>query len=60
MPLRAVFEAPSVAALAEVMIAGAETRPQIERMADLLVLFWRLSEEELEERLRRVGSGRSG
>src|SRR4029077_16159516 len=53
IPLRAVFEAPSVATLAEVMLGDPETRPQVERMAELLVSLSQLSEEELEERLSK-------
>jgi hypothetical protein len=54
VPLRALFDAPSVQGFAEKMLTDEEARPRIESMAQMLVELSGLSEEELEERLNSV------
>jgi hypothetical protein len=52
VPLRALFDAPSIASFAELMLLDPATRPQIESMAEVLVSLSSLSDEELDERLK--------
>ena len=54
VPLRALFDGPSIAAFAEQILLEDGSKPQIERMAELLVSLSECSEEELEERLSRL------
>jgi len=60
VPLLAMFQAPSVAAFAELILKDAETRTQIENVAHLMVSLSDLSDEELEERLRNVDGNTNG
>ena len=54
VPLLALFQAPSVAAFAELILRDPATRDQIESVAKLLGSLSELSEDELEERLRKL------
>jgi acyl carrier protein len=53
LPLRKVFEAPSVGALAEILVAGEPSPGQLERTAETLRRIENLSADDLEELLRR-------
>jgi acyl-coenzyme A synthetase/AMP-(fatty) acid ligase/acyl carrier protein len=53
LPLRAVFECPTVAAFAERMTAGGTNRAAVERVASIFKRLAQLSESEAEELLRR-------
>jgi amino acid adenylation domain-containing protein len=60
LPVRTVFDAPTVALLAEQLLLDPATRSRIESLAELLSSLNRLSEEELAERLgqaRAAGEG---
>ena len=48
VPLRALFESPSIAAFGEQILLDPQNRPLIERMAEMLVSLNGLSEEELD------------
>jgi amino acid adenylation domain-containing protein len=53
LPLRKVFEAPTVGALAEILVAGETSPGQLERTAETLRRIESLSADDLEELLRR-------
>ncbi|HEX3560510.1 MAG TPA: amino acid adenylation domain-containing protein [Pyrinomonadaceae bacterium] len=53
LPLRRVFEAPTVGALAEILVAGEPSPGQLERTAETLRRIESLSADDLEELLRR-------
>ncbi|HLK61112.1 MAG TPA: amino acid adenylation domain-containing protein [Chthonomonadaceae bacterium] len=59
-PLRALFDAPTIASFAALMVLDPETRPDIEQMAEMLVSLSGLSEAELEERLRNLEPNETG
>jgi hypothetical protein len=48
VPLRALFESPSIAAFSEQIMLEPEDRSLIERMAEMLISLNGLSEEELD------------
>jgi acyl carrier protein len=54
VPLRTLFDAPTVSSFASAMLLDVGTRSQIERMSEMLVSLSGLSEEELEGRLRAL------
>jgi len=54
VPVRALFDTPTIEGLAEWMLRDPETRSRIESLAELLASLSRLSDEELEERLNRA------
>jgi amino acid adenylation domain-containing protein len=54
VPLRALFDAPTIASFAELMLLDPEARIRIESMAEMLVSLSGLSEEELERRLSNL------
>ena len=56
LPLRTVFEAPTVERFAEAMLAGARDRDHIERTAALLVRIAAITDEEAEELLPAEGN----
>src|SRR5207248_8107783 len=58
VPLRWFFDAPSVAAFAEMLLSDPQTGPIVQGLADRLTALSELSDEELEQRLR--GAGRNG
>jgi len=53
LPLRKVFEAPTVAALATLLVAGEPSPGQFEKRAETLRTVGSLSADDLEEMLRR-------
>jgi pyochelin synthetase len=55
-PLRQLFEAPTPADLARVLIQDPTTRPNIEKTAELLLSIAELSDEQVEELLARQSS----
>ena len=57
VPLRAIFEAQTIATFAQSILLDPVTRPRIVRMADLLVSLEGLSENELDENLRKANIG---
>ena len=57
VPLRILFDSPTIASLSESLLRDLEARPRIESMADLLVSLEGLSEEELDERLKEIELG---
>ena len=59
LPLRKVFEAPTVGALAELLVAGEPSPGQLERTAETLRRIESLSADDLEELLRRKGAKES-
>lgn len=60
VPLRTLFDSPTIAAFAAAMLLDTETRAQVERMAEILVSLSGLSEEELESRLSRLDDNGAG
>ena len=54
VPLIWIFEAPTIASFADRILLDPLTRPQIERMADLMITLSGLSDEELQDRLGRL------
>jgi len=53
LPLRKIFEAPTVGALAEFLVAGEPSPGQLEKTAEMLQRIESLSADDLEELLRR-------
>jgi hypothetical protein len=53
LPLRRIFEAPTVAALAALLVAGESSPGQFEKRAQTLRGIESLSTDDLEELLRR-------
>jgi hypothetical protein len=53
LPLRKIFEAPTVASLAAVLVAGESSSGQLEKRAETLQRIESLSTDDLEELLRR-------
>jgi len=56
VPVRAIFEAPSVAELSEKIIENPGTRSQVEKAAELMLNLVRLSDDEVEEMVRQSNS----
>jgi acyl-coenzyme A synthetase/AMP-(fatty) acid ligase len=55
MPLRILFESPTVAAFAQIVLQDPETRPQIEKRARMVVKVSGLSDEELNSMVKEKG-----
>jgi len=60
VPLRTIFDAPTIASFAKLLLLDQNTRPKIEDMAEKLVSLNTLSEEELEERLNQMAASDRG
>jgi acyl carrier protein len=54
LPLRRIFEKPAVEALATAILSDAPDRPRIERVAELLLHFSQVSDEQAEELLAQA------
>jgi amino acid adenylation domain-containing protein len=54
VPLRRIFEAPTVAEFASVLLQNTEERPIVERTAELILSMMEMSDEEVERRLARI------
>jgi acyl carrier protein len=57
LPLRALFEAPTVAALSQVMIANEAEPGQTEKAAQILIKIYRMSSDEIEKMLEEKRKG---
>jgi amino acid adenylation domain-containing protein len=55
LPLRRIFEKPAVGALATAILGDARDRLRIERVAELLLQFSQVSDEQAEELLAQTG-----
>jgi hypothetical protein len=51
LPLRRIFEAPTIAQLSGILLQDSAERARIERTAELLLSLSRLSEEEVDKQL---------
>jgi hypothetical protein len=54
VPLRALFESPTIAALADYLLADAATRQHIAETADVFVSLNSLSDADIQERLNEL------